>query len=81
MPGNPLVRFDEGRVGRTRKVSPSLLLYCSSVAKCVIQFPAGLFSRKAPPCAGWGRPANPGDAWTSPGPLTPRAGEPQPTPP
>src|SRR5208283_1136452 len=27
MPGNPLVRFDEGRVGRTRKVSPSLLLY------------------------------------------------------
>src|ERR1035441_6961805 len=31
MPGNPLVRFDEGRVGRTRKVSPSLLLYCSSV--------------------------------------------------
>jgi hypothetical protein len=30
MPGNPLVRFDEGRVGRTRKVSPSLLLYRSS---------------------------------------------------
>src|SRR5450756_1958017 len=27
MPGNPLVRFDEGRVGRTAKVSPSLLLY------------------------------------------------------
>jgi hypothetical protein len=27
MPGNPLVRFDEGRVGRTSKVSPSLLLY------------------------------------------------------
>ena len=27
MPGNPLVRFDEGRVGRTRKVSSSLLLY------------------------------------------------------
>jgi hypothetical protein len=27
MPGNPLVRFDEGRVGRTVKVSPSLLLY------------------------------------------------------
>jgi hypothetical protein len=26
MPGNPLVRFDEGRVGRTL-VSPSLLLY------------------------------------------------------
>jgi hypothetical protein len=26
MPGNPLVRFDEGRVGRT-SVSPSLLLY------------------------------------------------------
>jgi hypothetical protein len=26
MPGNPLVRFDEGRVGRTQ-VSPSLLLY------------------------------------------------------
>jgi len=35
MPGNPLVRFDEGRVGRTRKVSPSLLLYCSSVAEFV----------------------------------------------
>ena len=32
MPGNPLVRFDEGRVGRTRKVSPSLLLYRSSAA-------------------------------------------------
>jgi hypothetical protein len=29
MPGNPLVRFDEGRVGRTF-VSPSLLLYRSS---------------------------------------------------
>jgi hypothetical protein len=27
MPGNPLVRFDEGRVGRAVKVSPSLLLY------------------------------------------------------
>ena len=27
MSGNPLVRFDEGRVGRTSKVSPSLLLY------------------------------------------------------
>ena len=26
MSGNPLVRFDEGRVGRT-EVSPSLLLY------------------------------------------------------
>ena len=26
MSGNPLVRFDEGRVGRT-SVSPSLLLY------------------------------------------------------
>ena len=26
MPGNPLVRFDEGRVGRTY-VSSSLLLY------------------------------------------------------
>src|ERR1035441_258485 len=32
MSGNPLVRFDEGRVGRTRKVSPSLLLYCG---RCV----------------------------------------------
>ena len=32
MPGNPLVRFDEGRVGRTQ-VSPSLLLYRSSAAK------------------------------------------------
>jgi len=32
MPGNPLVRFDEGRVGRTRKVSPSLLLYRLSAA-------------------------------------------------
>src|ERR1035437_283898 len=31
MPGNPLVRFDEGRVGRTQ-VSPSLLLYRSSAA-------------------------------------------------
>src|ERR1035441_1187402 len=31
MPGNPLVRFDEGRVGRTRKVSPSLLLYWLSL--------------------------------------------------
>jgi len=29
MSGNPLVRFDEGRVGRTF-VSPSLLLYRSS---------------------------------------------------
>ena len=28
MPGNPLVRFDEGRVGRATAVSPSLLLYC-----------------------------------------------------
>jgi len=28
MPGNPLVRFDEGRVGRAAVVSPSLLLYC-----------------------------------------------------
>ena len=35
MPGNPLVRFDEGRVGRTRKVSPSLLLYWPSVAEFV----------------------------------------------
>jgi len=26
--GNPLVRFDEGRVGRTATCSPSLLLYC-----------------------------------------------------
>ena len=26
MPGNPLVRFDEGRVGRTASVAP-LLLY------------------------------------------------------
>ena len=32
MPGNLLVWFDDGRVGRTRKVSPSLLLYRSSVA-------------------------------------------------
>jgi hypothetical protein len=31
MSGNPLVRFDEGRVGRTRKVSPSLLLYWPNV--------------------------------------------------
>jgi len=30
MSGNPLVRFDEGRVGRT-SVSPSLLLYRSAV--------------------------------------------------
>jgi hypothetical protein len=27
MPGNPLVRFDEGRVGRTERCPPSLLLY------------------------------------------------------
>jgi hypothetical protein len=27
MSGNPLVRFDEGRVGRTARCSPSLLLY------------------------------------------------------
>jgi len=27
MPGNPLVRFDEGRVGRTARFPPSLLLY------------------------------------------------------
>jgi len=27
MPGNPLVRFDEGRVGRAPSASPSLLLY------------------------------------------------------
>src|SRR4249919_3607959 len=27
MPGNPLVRFDEGRVGRTARCPPSLLLY------------------------------------------------------
>jgi hypothetical protein len=38
MPGNPLVRFDEGRVGRTRKVSPSLLLYCLSVAHYLLVF-------------------------------------------
>jgi hypothetical protein len=30
MPGNPLVRFDEGRVGRT-PVSPSLLLYRETI--------------------------------------------------
>jgi len=32
MPGNPLVRFDEGRVGRTARCSPSLLLYREIVA-------------------------------------------------
>ena len=31
MSGNLLVRFDEGRVGRTRKVSPSLLLYRETI--------------------------------------------------
>jgi hypothetical protein len=31
MPGNLLVWFDDGRVGRTRKVSPSLLLYWPNV--------------------------------------------------
>jgi hypothetical protein len=50
MPGNPLVRFDEGRVGRTRKVSPSLLLYRSSAASYFFPrlspdyFPAGVKS-------------------------------------
>ena len=34
MSGNPLVRFDEGRVGRTSKVSPSLLLYRLGVKSC-----------------------------------------------
>jgi len=40
MSGNPLVRFDEGRVGRT-SVSPSLLLYrcdfigCGHAASCI----------------------------------------------
>jgi hypothetical protein len=37
MPGNPLVRFDEGRVGRTQ-VSPSLLLYRPSAAIHVLAF-------------------------------------------
>jgi hypothetical protein len=35
MPGNPLVRFDEGRVGRTARCSPSLLLYRLSPRLCV----------------------------------------------
>jgi GxxExxY protein len=36
MPGNPLVRFDEGRVGRT-SVSPSLLLYREIVFQCMTE--------------------------------------------
>ena len=39
MPGNLLVWFDDGRVGRTRKVSPSLLLY----------WPNGFFSNRLRP--------------------------------
>jgi hypothetical protein len=38
MPGNPLVRFDEGRVGRTCKVSPSLLRYRLGEKSCFFTF-------------------------------------------
>jgi hypothetical protein len=36
MPGNPLVRFDEGRVGRTARCSPSLLLYRSREGQSIL---------------------------------------------
>src|ERR1035437_6933041 len=44
MPGNPLVRFDEGRVGRTQ-VSPSLLLYRPNVLFQQTTPPAGAPNR------------------------------------
>jgi len=37
MSGNPLVRFDEGRVGRT-SVSPSLLLYADFRTSTVLHW-------------------------------------------
>jgi hypothetical protein len=40
MPGNPLVRFDEGRVGRTARCSPSLLLYRLCVEIAFLKLPA-----------------------------------------
>jgi hypothetical protein len=50
MSGNPLVRFDEGRVGRT-SVSPSLLLYrLCRYGKLMLS--ASLFSLQEPyPCS------------------------------
>ena len=39
MPGNPLVRFDEGGVGRT-VVSPSLLLYLRMTLGLAVGFGA-----------------------------------------
>src|ERR1035437_624247 len=71
MPGNPLVRFDEGRVGRTQ-VSPSLLLYrpkiwvsncvatatrASSRPQAAIRTPRGLPSAGAGSTGGWARAA------------------------
>jgi hypothetical protein len=59
MPGNPLVRFDEGRVGRT-PVSPSLLLYREIVlppskdpcraTKALVPLPATAGHRETPRC-------------------------------
>ena len=46
MPGNPLVRFDEGRVGRTRKVSPSLLLYWPMRFSLVRRSPFVLYGQR-----------------------------------
>jgi len=43
MPGNPLVRFDEGRVGRA-SASPSLLLY---LLNCRPETELGLRNRSA----------------------------------
>src|ERR1035437_2411445 len=41
IPGNPLVRFDEGRVGRTQ-VSPSLLLYRPISFSGILEHPLAL---------------------------------------
>jgi hypothetical protein len=38
VPGNPLVRFDEGSVGRTPRVSPSLLRYRDPTLPGRLQF-------------------------------------------
>jgi hypothetical protein len=52
MPGNPLVRFDEGRVGRTERCPPSLLLYRETVFRLHLetQFPpiAGIHRNRLP---------------------------------
>jgi hypothetical protein len=47
MPGNPLVRFDEGRVGRA-SVSPSLLLYRLGEKRRGPQGPSLTLSRNGP---------------------------------